>query len=75
MTFIKEWVGKEWVGLGIQKELKIYPCMGFTFCQNCPFQTCFEIAKAFPAPFCEGKLKPRVEIGKIICEAIDFQSY
>jgi hypothetical protein len=75
MTFIKEWVGKEWVGLGIQKELKIYPCMGFTFCQNCPFRTCSLTAKAFPAPFCEGKFKPRVKIGKIISEAIDFQSY
>ena len=75
MTFIKEWVGKEWIGSEIQKELKIYPCMGFTFCQNFPFQTCFKIAKAFSVPFCEGKLKPRVKIGKIISEAIDFQSY
>lgn len=59
----------------IQKELKIYPCMGFTFGQRCPFQTCSETAKAFPAPFCEVKLKPRLEIGKIISEAIEFQSY
>lgn len=46
--------------------------MGFTFCQNCPALACSETAKAFPAPFCEVKLKPRLEIGKIISEAIDF---
>jgi len=71
MTFIKEWVGKEWDGLGFQKELKIYPCMGIDSCQNCPFQ----FFGAIPAPICEGKLKPRLEIGKIISEAIDSQFY
>jgi hypothetical protein len=71
MTFITKWIGKEWVGSGSQEELKIYPCMGIDSCQNCPFQP----FGAIPAPICEGKLKPRLEIGKIIYEGIDFQFY
>jgi hypothetical protein len=50
---------------------KIYPCMGIDSCQNCPFQP----FGAILSPICEGKLKPRLEIGKIISEAIDVQFY
>jgi hypothetical protein len=71
MTFITKWIGKEWVGSGSQEELKIYPCMGIDSCQNCPFQP----FGAILSPICEGKLKPRLEIGKIISEAIDVQFY
>jgi hypothetical protein len=45
--------------------------MGIDSCQNCPFQP----FGAIPAPICEGKLKHRLEIGKIISEAIDPQFY
>jgi hypothetical protein len=75
MTFIKEWMGKEWVGSGIQEELKIYPCMDIDSCQNCPFQPFGSKAQVTLAPICEGKFKPRLEIGKIISEAIDIQFY
>jgi hypothetical protein len=75
MTFITKWIGKEWVGSGSQEELKIYPCMGIDSCQKCPFQPFGAKAQAIPAPICEGKLKPRLEIGKIISEAIDSQFY
>jgi hypothetical protein len=49
--------------------------MGIDSCQNCPFQTFDAKAQAIPAPICEGKLRPRLEIGKIISEAIDPQFY
>ncbi|MFZ9234818.1 MAG: hypothetical protein ACO22X_01255 [Algoriphagus sp.] len=70
-----KWIGKEWVGLRIQVELKIYPCMDNDSCQNCPFQTFGENAPAILTPIREGKLKPMLEIGKIISEAIDIQFY
>jgi hypothetical protein len=75
MTFITKWIGKEWVGLGSQEELKIYPCMGIDSCQNCPSQPLWTKAQAIPTQICERKLKPRLEIGKIISEAIDVQFY
>jgi hypothetical protein len=75
MTFIKEWIGKERVGSGSQEELKIYPCMDIDSCQNCPSQPFGTKAQAIPPPICERKLKPRLEIGKIISEAIDSQFY
>jgi hypothetical protein len=66
MTFIKEWIGKEWVGSKSQEELKIYPCMDIDSCQNCLSQPLWTKAQAMPPPICERKLKPRLEIGKII---------
>jgi hypothetical protein len=49
--------------------------MGFDSCQNFPYQPFGAKARAIPAPVCEGKLKPRLEIGKIISKAIDSQFY
>ena len=75
MTFITKWLEKDWVGSGIQEELKIYPCMGFNFCQNCPFKSFAEKENAIHLPICAGKMKPKLENGKIISEAIDPQFY
>ena len=75
MTFITKWLEKGWGGSEIQKELKIYPCMGFNFCQNCHFKSFAEKENAIHLPICAGNLKPKLENGKIIFEVIDFQFY
>ncbi len=49
--------------------------MGFDSCQNCPYQPFGAKARAIPAQVCGDKLKPRLEIGKIISKAIDSQFY
>lgn len=49
--------------------------MGFNFWQNCPSKSFVEKENAIHLPICAGKMKPKLENGKIISKAIDPQFY